>query len=58
MPALDEPSREGAHLDHWTSLFLEGIIGLHNFQDAHGGIAFLPNCARSLSIRARELPGA
>ena len=42
MPALDEPSREGPHLDHGTSLFLEGIIGLHNFQDAHGGIYSIP----------------
>jgi len=31
MPMLDEPSREGAHLDYRSSLFLEGIIGLHNF---------------------------
>ncbi len=40
--SLDEPASQGTHLDHRSALFLKRIVGLHNFQDAHGEATFTP----------------
>ncbi len=40
MATLDQTSCESAHLYDRATRFLERIIGLYYFQDAHGAIAF------------------
>ena len=54
VPSPGQFPSKGADLDDGSSLFLKWIIGLNNFQDAHGGITFTPQNQTSYANQAQR----
>lgn len=54
MAAPRQPVRESSNLDDRPSLFLERIVRLNDFQDAHSGVTFTPRNQTSYASQAKR----